>query len=88
MEVTKKQDIWANSIPLNSKGVFITINNQYWLGGDNMDKDNMIKHKDIKTIEDYKLYKKQQNKKYYEQHKQEIRDRQKAYYYSKKKRGE
>ena len=49
-----------------------------------MDKDNMIKHKDIKTIEDYKLYKKQQNKKYYEEHKQEIRDRQKAYYYSKK----
>lgn len=42
------------------------------LRGDNME-EKLIKHSEIKTVEDYKLYKKQKNKAYYEKNKDKIK---------------
>lgn len=35
--------------------------------------EKLIKHSEIKTVEDYKLYKKQKNKAYYEKNKDKIK---------------
>ena len=49
----------------------------------NMD-DRKIKHSEIKTLEDYKLYKKQEAREYYLAHAEEIKARRRERYYNMK----
>lgn len=43
-----------------------------------------IKHSEIKTIEEYKEYKRQMSKKYYQEHAEELRAKRRARYYKQK----
>ena len=44
--------------------------------------ERKIKHSEIKTLEDYKLYKKQKAHEYYLAHAEEIKQRRKERYYN------
>lgn len=46
--------------------------------------ERKIKHSEIKTLEDYKLYKKQKAREYYLAHAEEIKARRKERYYNMK----
>ena len=46
--------------------------------------DRKIKHSEIKTVEDYKLYKKQKAREYYVAHAEEIKARRRERYYNMK----
>lgn len=44
--------------------------------------ERKIKHSEIKTLEDYKMYKKQKAREYYLAHAEEIKQRRKERYYN------